>query len=38
MIVNLPSPEEMEAAQNGRSVAGLENHGNGVTIASVDVE
>ncbi|KAF5985796.1 hypothetical protein FCOIX_1911 [Fusarium coicis] len=38
MIVNLPSPEEMEAAQNGRSVTGLENNGNGVTIASVDVE
>ncbi|EWG54343.1 hypothetical protein FVEG_12583 [Fusarium verticillioides 7600] len=38
MIVNLPSPEEMEAAQNGRSVTDLGNNGNGVTIASVDVE
>ncbi|KAF4943719.1 hypothetical protein FGADI_13218 [Fusarium gaditjirri] len=38
MIVNLPSPEEMEAARNGRSVTDLGQNGNGVAIASVDVE
>ncbi|QGI82561.1 hypothetical protein CEK25_009290 [Fusarium fujikuroi] len=38
MIVNLPTPEEIEVARNGRSATDLVQSSNGVAIASVDVE
>ncbi|KAF5700761.1 hypothetical protein FGLOB1_10553 [Fusarium globosum] len=38
MIVNLPTPEEIEVARNGRSASDLVQSSNGVAIASVDVE